>query len=101
MAYKVQIAVTRPTTDLNMLETMRMDDADSTAIPALLASTGGTVEYTRTADELTTNSVYTFADRDAWLNFYNQALPIWNRNNTVEKANNAGVTIDVTVIENT
>jgi len=101
MAYKVQIAVTRPNTEVDMATTLRMDEADTTVIPGLLTATGGTREYSRSDDELTTYAVYTFADIDAWLNFYNQALPVWNRNNTVEKANNAGVTIDVTVIENT
>ena len=103
MAYKVQIAITRPAEnpDIDMLGTLGMESADATAIPALIESTGGSVEYTRSADNLTTYAVYTYSDRDAWLNFYNQALPVWNRNNTVEKANNAGVTIDVSVVENT
>jgi len=45
--------------------------------------------------------IYTFPTQSDWQAFYNQALPVWNRNSYTSKASNAGISIDVSVIENT
>jgi len=66
-------------------------------VPSLVTEHGGTVEYS--GEGLVKDAIYTFPDQESWQSFYNAALPVWNRNNLVEKANNAGTTIDVSVLE--
>lgn len=97
MAYKVQITISRPNTGVAWAP---IAESDVGIVPNLVASNGGSVTHTR-ENELVTRSVYDFPDQASWQAFYNAALPIWNRNSLVEQANNSGIIIDVSLLENT
>lgn len=100
MAYKVRIRVTRASEEQALSEALSFtEQSDVGIVPALVTEHGGTVEYS--VNGATHDAVYTFPDQASWLTFYNAALPVWNRNNIVEQANNSGATIDVVVLENT
>ena len=99
MAYKVRFTLTRPNTDTPWQASLSPGETDTTTIPALLAEHNGAVDGETT--ELSTSLTYSFESQADWSAFYNAALPIWNSRNLVENANNAGITIDVSVIENT
>ena len=101
MAYKVRFTLTRPNADTPWQASLSPGETDTTTIPALLAEHNGSVDGETTADQLSTSLTYSFENQADWSAFYNAALPIWNSRNLVENANNAGITIDVSVIENT
>jgi len=103
MAYKVRFTMTRPSTDVVFSENLSFDNAsDVGTVPALVETHGGTIEREgNVATDLSITATYTFPDSESWQTFYNAALPVWNRNNIVEKANNSNITIDVAVVENT
>jgi len=103
MAYKVKFTMTRPSTDVVFSENLAFDnDSDVGTVPSLVETHGGTIDRAgNTTTDLSISATYTFPDQDSWQAFYNAALPVWNRNNLVEKANNSNITIDVSVVENT
>lgn len=102
MAYKVKITMTRESTDTNIAESLAFDQADDIGlVGTYLAENNGTVERSRSADGLVSNSIYTFDTQADWQAFYNSALAVWNRNNLASKASTNNVTIDFSVIENT
>lgn len=100
MAYKVRFTMTRPNTDVDWVTNMGVQEADQGLVPGYATSNGGTIDLDA-PDDVTRTVTYTFPAQANWQAFYNQALPVWNRNNLVEGANNASISIDVEVLENT
>lgn len=100
MAFKVRFTLTRPDTSVDFGTSLALQSSDAGLIAGFLSESNGTVEYSRTDDELINYTTYTFENAAAWQSFYNKALPVWTRNNLVEKANNSSMTLEVTVVEN-
>jgi hypothetical protein len=102
MAFSVRITLTKDSADLNLAESLAFDDANDVGIiPGYIAEHGGSVTRSTSDDGLVSESVYTFPTQADWQAFYNQALPVWNRNNLANKAGTNNVTIDFAVVENT
>lgn len=102
MAYKVRFTLTKATADQDAASALALDNpADVGLVDTYMTNNGGSKEITDHGDGVTTSVVYTFANNAAWQAFYNQALPVWNRNSYTSKASNAGITLDVSVVENT
>lgn len=102
MAFSVRITLTKDSADLNLAESLAFDDANDVGIiPGYIAEHGGSVTRSTSDDGLVSKSVYTFPTQADWQAFYNQALPVWNRNNLANKAGTNNVTIDFAVVENT
>lgn len=100
MAFKVRFTLTRPDTSVDFGTSLTLQSSDAGLIAGFLSESNGTVEYSRTDDGLINYTTYTFENSAAWQAFYNKALPVWTRNNLVEKANNSSMTLEVTVVEN-
>jgi hypothetical protein len=102
MAFSVRITLTKDSADLNLAESLAFDDANDVGIiPGYITEHGGSVTRSTSDDGLVSESVYTFPTQADWQAFYNQALPVWNRNNLANKAGTNNVTIDFAVVENT
>jgi len=102
MAYKVRFTLTKAAEDQDAAAALALDNpSDIGLVDGYLAENGGTKEITDHGDGVTSSVTYTFENSAAWQAFYNQALPVWNRNSFTSKASNAGISVDVAVVENT
>ena len=101
MAFIVKFTMTRPSADVEWVDKVGMlQESDVGSVDSVLESNNGTKETGNDGD-LTSYIIYTFPSQSDWQSFYNQALPIWNRNNLMNRANDAGISVDVEVLENT
>lgn len=99
MAFKVKFTMTRPQGDTPWLDSMSLtNEADVGLVEGYLTAHGGT--KTTTTGDLVSSIVYEFPTQAAWQAFYNQALPVWNRNSLMSKANDSSISVDVEVLEN-
>lgn len=100
MAFKVRFTITRASTNVDWVENVGMQNtSDIGLVDTYLADNGGSKETS--TDGLSATVIYNLPDQASWQAFYNQALPVWNRNNVLNRANDAGITVDVEVLENT
>lgn len=100
MAYKVRFRFTRNDSGTAWNNMNLSNSGDVGLIGGYVSANNGTVQNNNVSDTVK-DMIYTFPTQEDWQNFYNSAITVWNNNGVSNSASDAGITIDVDVIENT